>query len=75
MAAKAKATGSLDVGMIPHPMKWLLAEIVPRGVSQRTVYRWVERGQIPHLKIGSRFYFQPAKVAEWFEGGCGGRAA
>ena len=35
------------------------------GVHDKTVYAWVERGSIPHYKIGGRVRFDIAQVQQW----------
>lgn len=35
------------------------------NVSQRTVYRWLEKGQIPGYKINDQYRFSRAELIEW----------
>jgi excisionase family DNA binding protein len=37
-------------------------------VARVTVYQWVRRGAIPHLKIEALIRFDPAEIREWLEG-------
>jgi len=37
-------------------------------VARVTVYAWVRRGVIPHLKIEALIRFDPAELREWLEG-------
>lgn len=37
------------------------------GCHQMTIYRWVEAGTIPFLRIGSRIKFDPPVVADWLD--------
>ncbi|MGB7912342.1 MAG: helix-turn-helix domain-containing protein [Desulfobaccales bacterium] len=37
-------------------------------VARVTVYQWVRRGVIPHLKIESLIRFDPIELREWLEG-------
>lgn len=37
-------------------------------VARVTVYQWVRRGVIPHLKIEALIRFDPAEIREWLEG-------
>jgi excisionase family DNA binding protein len=37
------------------------------GVSTRTVYVWVERGELPHIRVGRLVRFRPADLARWVE--------
>lgn len=36
-------------------------------VAQGTVYCWVERGMIPHIRLGKCIRFDPAEINEWIE--------
>lgn len=36
-------------------------------VARVTVYQWVRRGVIPHLKLGSLVRFDPAEVKTWLD--------
>jgi len=38
----------------------------------KTVYHWVERGEIPHYKIGGRIRFDAAQVTKWLQARRGG---
>ncbi len=35
------------------------------GVSERTVFQWVERGGLPATRVDGQFRFSPAAVYEW----------
>lgn len=35
------------------------------GVAQVTVYSWVRRGVIPHLKLEGVVRFDPDEIGEW----------
>ena len=37
-------------------------------VARVTVYQWVRRGVIPHLRLEGVVRFDPAEVAEWLKG-------
>jgi excisionase family DNA binding protein len=39
------------------------------NVSIKTVYYWVERQEIPYIKVGKHLRFNASKVIEYFEGG------
>jgi excisionase family DNA binding protein len=36
-------------------------------VARVTVYQWVRRGVIPHLKLEGVVRFDPAEIREWLE--------
>jgi excisionase family DNA binding protein len=36
-------------------------------VAQGTVYAWVERGLIPHIRLEKCIRFDPAEIREWLE--------
>lgn len=42
------------------------------GVHEKTVYAWVERGSMPHYKIGGRVRFDSAQVQKWLRSRRGG---
>jgi excisionase family DNA binding protein len=35
--------------------------------DRQTIYRWAWDGRLPHLRIGSRLMFDPARLADWLE--------
>jgi excisionase family DNA binding protein len=35
------------------------------GVTQRTVYTLIKRGEIPYVKVGGRFRFEQERIDEW----------
>jgi excisionase family DNA binding protein len=35
------------------------------GISKRLLQKWVQKGIIPHVKIGTVALFDPAKVEAW----------
>lgn len=37
------------------------------NLKQRTVYRWVKSGQIPHLRAGRSLRFSEAEVDAWLK--------
>lgn len=36
-------------------------------VAQGTVYAWVDRGLIPHIRLERCIRFDPAEIREWLE--------
>ena len=46
---------------------WFSVEEIARhlGVSKETIYRWLEKGQIPAHRLGKLWKFKPSEVDEW----------
>jgi excisionase family DNA binding protein len=45
---------------------WTLAELAKLlHCSRTTLYDMVERGRIPHLRVGSMLRFDPVATAQW----------
>jgi len=36
-------------------------------VAPGTVYAWVERGLIPHIRLGKCIRFDPVEVRDWYQ--------
>lgn len=34
-------------------------------MDRNTVYRWAREGRIPHVKVGSRYYFYKTELDDW----------
>ena len=51
--------------------KWLSVEKIGEhlGVSKETIYRWLERGQIPSHRVGKLWKFQASEVDAWVKKG------
>lgn len=51
--------------------KWLsVGEISEHlGVSKETLYRWLERREIPSHRIGKLWKFKPSEVDQWVMSG------
>lgn len=39
------------------------------NVSTRTVYTLVERGQLPHARVGGQIRFVPSALEQWLQNG------
>lgn len=39
------------------------------GVSKESIYRWLERGQIPAHKVGKLWKFKPSEIDSWVKSG------
>ena len=37
------------------------------GAHRQTIWTWTQQGTIPHLRVGARLRFDPARVADWLE--------
>jgi excisionase family DNA binding protein len=37
------------------------------GIASKTLYKWVESGQIPYVRIGRLIRFREADLEEWLE--------
>ena len=47
---------------------WNVAEVGSfLNASRDAVYKLVERKQIPHIRLGRRLLFDPAKIRKWLE--------
>lgn len=51
--------------------RWLTVEQISDHlqVSKETIYRWLDKGQIPAHKIGRQWRFQIEEVDEWIRKG------
>jgi excisionase family DNA binding protein len=43
------------------------------NVSERHVYKLVQDGVLPHLRVGNSVRFDPDKIADWLDGRGGAR--
>ena len=34
-------------------------------LHEKTIYAWVSRGSIPHVRLGRRVVFSPADIGRW----------
>lgn len=57
--------------MVKEPERWLSVEEIAKhlGVSKETIYRWVEKKNIPAHKLGRQWKFQVSEVDEWVKNG------
>lgn len=39
------------------------------GVSKESIYRWLEKGNIPAHKVGKLWKFKPSEVDQWVKNG------
>ncbi len=35
------------------------------GVSEKTIYRWAQKGEIPYVRVNDQYRFQRAEVLQW----------
>lgn len=50
---------------------WYSVEEIARhlGVSKETIYRWLERRNIPAHRMGKLWKFKPSEVDQWITSG------
>jgi excisionase family DNA binding protein len=48
----------------PVDMGWVIDFL---GISKKTLYRWVQKNQIPYIKIGGLLRFYPSKIQEFLD--------
>jgi excisionase family DNA binding protein len=65
---RRKSAMSLDQSM---KERWLsVAEIAAHlGVNPDTIYKWIERKQLPAHKVGRLWKFMASEVDEWVRAG------
>jgi excisionase family DNA binding protein len=53
---------------------WYSLEEIARhlGVSKETIYRWLERRNIPAHRMGKLWKFKPSEVDQWVKDGGAG---
>ena len=52
---------------------WTVAALAQfLGLHPKTIYTWVERGSVPHFKIGGRVRFHPTEIERWLKTRRGG---
>jgi excisionase family DNA binding protein len=51
--------------------RWLSVEMIAAhlGVNRDTIYKWVQRKQMPAHKVGRLLKFQVSEVNEWVRAG------
>ena len=37
------------------------------GVHRMTLYGWTKEGKVPAVRVGSRWKYDPAQIAGWYE--------
>ncbi|MBF0207075.1 MAG: helix-turn-helix domain-containing protein [Oligoflexia bacterium] len=50
-------------------MKELLL-LLRNQYSKHTVYRWIQRDHMPHVKIKGKLWFPKSKVCQWIQRSC-----
>ncbi len=50
-------------------MEELLA-LLKNQYSKPTIYRWIQREDMPHLKIKGKLWISQKAVCTWIKGGC-----
>jgi predicted DNA-binding transcriptional regulator AlpA len=47
-----------------------LLALLKNQYSKHTVYRWIQREAMPHIKIKGKLWFSQKAVCTWIQGGC-----
>ncbi len=57
--------------MLENEDRWLSVEEIGRylGVSTDTIYRWIEKNDMPAHRMGKLWKFKKAQVDAWVEAG------
>jgi excisionase family DNA binding protein len=52
---------------MPEQERWLSVEEIAahRGVNRDTIYKWIERKQMPAHKLGKLWKFKATEIDEW----------
>ncbi len=59
---------------MPEQERWLSVEEIAAhlGVNRDTIYKWIERKQMPAHRLGRLLKFQVSEVNEWIRAGKAG---
>ena len=51
--------------------KWISVDGIAEylDVASVTIYRWLEKGQIPAHRVGKQWRFKPSEIDEWVKSG------
>ena len=62
---------------MPMESRWLSVEEIAAhlGIKPDTVYKWIERRNLPAHKLGRLWKFQAAEVDEWVRSGSASQLA
>ncbi len=47
-----------------------LLTLLKHQYSKYTVYRWIQREDMPHIKIKGKLWFSEQAISSWIKGGC-----
>ena len=63
-----------QAGMTMQQERWLSVDEIAAhlGVNPDTVYKWIERKQMPAHKLGKLWKFKATEVDEWIRAGKAG---
>ena len=69
--SKQSQKGAIVGGKYKVVEQWIsVADVaVHLGVKRDTVYKWVERGQMPSHKVGRLWKFRISEIDRWVESG------
>jgi excisionase family DNA binding protein len=63
------AIASLDVPTSTAPQTWVADEVAAYlRINRRTVLKMVDRGEIPAVRLGKLYRFDPQKIIALFDG-------
>ena len=65
----------MSATMLSEPLFTVRAAAELLHVSTRTVYALVERGELPHVRVGGQIRFVPSTLEQWLRDGGGQTAA
>ena len=51
--------------------RWLTVGDISKylNISNETIYKWIEKREMPAHKVGRRWMFKRAQIDEWIEAG------
>ncbi len=71
------ATNLPEQEIMQEQERWLSVEeiAVHLGVNRDTIYKWIDRRQMPAHKLGKLWKFKASEVDEWIRAGKAGEGA
>ena len=67
MATQPYIPGDRFEDVVPSRPGLLTAKDLAKmlAVSEKAIYKWVSRGELPYVKISNSLRFRPAAIREW----------